>query len=82
MVCLRGKDHPGGPHHKHQAAAGPRVGEGASEQKQAELEAVSKALADLEGQFLQHLDLLKRGVLSEAEFTKANEVAKSQSTAL
>ncbi len=32
-----------------------------SEQKAAELEGVSRALADLEGQFLQHLDLLKRG---------------------
>ncbi len=36
----------------------------------------------LDGQFLHHLDLLKRGVLSEAEFSKANEVARSQSTAL
>ncbi len=42
----------------------------------------ARALADLEGQFLQHLDLLKRGVLYEAEFSKANEVARSQSTAL
>ncbi len=47
-----------------------------------ELAGVSRALADLEGQFLQHLDLLKRGVLSETEFSKANEVARSQSTAL
>ena len=39
-------------------------------------------MTDLEGQFLQHLDLLKRGVLNEAEFSKANEVARSQSTAL
>ncbi len=31
---------------------------------------------------IQHLDLLKRGVLSEAEFGKANEVARNQSTAL
>jgi site-specific DNA recombinase len=52
------------------------------EQKDAELGGVSRALADLEGQFLQHLDLLKRGVLSEDEFVKANEVARSQSTAL
>ena len=52
------------------------------EQKELELAGVSRALADLEGQFLQHLDLLKRGVLSEAEFSKANEVARSQSTAL
>ena len=43
---------------------------------------VTRALADLEGQFLQHLDLLKRGVLSEAEFSKANEVGRSQSVAL
>ncbi len=52
------------------------------EQKEAELAGVSRALGDLEGQFLQHLDLLKRGVLSETEFSKANEVARSQSTAL
>ena len=51
------------------------------EQKEAELEGVVKALADLEGQFIKHLDLLKRGILSESEFTKANEVARSQSTA-
>ena len=44
------------------------------EQKEAELEGVIRALADLEGQFIKHLDLLKRGVLSEAEFTKANVV--------
>lgn len=43
----------------------------------AELAGVSRALGDLEGQFLQHLDLLKRGVLSETEFSKANEVARS-----
>ena len=42
----------------------------------------SRILIDLEGQFLQHLDLLKRGVLSETEFSKANEVTRSQSTAL
>ncbi len=53
-----------------------------TEQKESELAGVSRALSDLEGQFLQHLDLLKRGVLSEVEFTKANEVARSQSTAL
>ena len=52
------------------------------EQKESELAGVSKALTDLEGQFLQHLDLLKRSVLSEAEFTKANEVARSQSAGL
>ena len=52
------------------------------EQKESELAGLSRALTDLEGQFLQHLDLLKRNVLSEAEFTKANEVARSQSTAL
>ena len=42
----------------------------------------SRVLAGLEGQFLQHLDLLKRDVLSETEFSMANEVARSQSTAL
>ena len=52
------------------------------EQKETELAGVVRALADLEGQFLQDLDLLKRGVLSEAEFAKAYEVAKSQNMAL
>ena len=52
------------------------------EQKEAELAGVSKALTDLEGQFLRHLDLLKRDVLSETKFSKANEVARSQTTAL
>ena len=52
------------------------------EQKEAELAGVTRALSDLEGQFLKHLDLLKRGVLSEAEFSKANEVARSQSVGL
>ncbi len=42
------------------------------EQKEVELAGVSRALGDLEGQFLQHLDLLKRGVLSEVELIKAN----------
>ena len=52
------------------------------EEKESELAGASKALADLESQILQHLALLKRVVLSEAEFSKANEVAPSQSTAL
>ena len=53
-----------------------------AERKEAELEVVSRALADLEGQFLQNLDLLKRSVLSEDEFVKANEVLRCQGTAL
>ena len=42
------------------------------EQKEAELVGVSRALDDRDGQFLQHLDLLKRGVLNEVGFIKAN----------
>ena len=42
------------------------------EQKEAELVGVPRALDDLEGQFLHHLDLLKRGVLNEVVFLKAN----------
>ena len=64
-----------------ETASGPRSGQG-NETEGVELAGVSRALTDLEGQFLQHLDLLKRDVLSETEFRKANEVARTQSTAL
>jgi hypothetical protein len=40
---------------------------------------VDKRLADLEAQFLTQLDgLLKRKVLTETEFAKANEIARLQ----
>jgi site-specific DNA recombinase len=43
--------------------------------RERELKEVQKALTELEHQFLQHLDLLKRGIISEPEFVKANESA-------
>ena len=48
----------------------------------AELAGLVQALADLEAALLKQLDRLKRGVLSEPEFTKANKAARSQTTAL
>lgn len=54
-----------------------------TEKYEVELRGVEKRLADLESQFLTQLDsLLKRKVLSEQEFIKANEVARSQKAEL
>lgn len=50
--------------------------------REAELVGVEHSLNKLEGQFLQHLDLLQRGVINEPEFVKANEAARSQVAAL
>ena len=47
-----------------------------------ELKRVRRGLSELESQFLKHLDLLKREVLTEEEFTKANEVIRTQKTTL
>ncbi len=52
------------------------------EQKETELKEVTKSLADLEGQFLKHLDLIKRDILNEEEFIKANESIRSQKEAV
>jgi hypothetical protein len=52
------------------------------EDRERELKEVQKASSELEHQFLQHLDLLKRGIISESEFVKANEAARSQVGAL
>ena len=52
------------------------------EQKEKELKEVTKSLADLDGQFLKHLDLIKRGILNEEEFVKANESIRSQKQAV
>jgi hypothetical protein len=50
-----------------------------TEKYEVELKRVEKRLADLDIQFLMQLDgLLKRKVLNEHEFAKANEVARSQ----
>ena len=52
-------------------------------QREAELHDVGKRLADLEAQFLHRLDdLLKRGILTEQEFARANESARMQLSSL
>jgi ribonucleotide reductase beta subunit family protein with ferritin-like domain len=49
-----------------------------TERYEVELKSVDKRFANLEAQFLTQLDsLLKREVLTEVEFAKANEVARS-----
>ena len=50
--------------------------------KETELRRVDRGLAELESQFLKHLDLLKRGILNDQEFQKANESLRSQRDAL
>ena len=50
--------------------------------KESELAGVEQDLSKVEGQFLQRLDLLQRGVISEPEFVKANEAARSQVSSL
>ena len=47
-------------------------------QRQAELDEVLAGISELESQFSRHLDLLKREVLNEGEFVKANEGIRSQ----
>ena len=52
-------------------------------QREVELRDVEKRLADLEAQFLHRLDdLLKRGILTEQEFARANESARMQLSSL
>lgn len=51
------------------------------ERREAELRDVEKRLADSDSQFLQHLDLLKRGLLNEQEFKRANEAARKKTKA-
>ena len=50
--------------------------------KEAELKAVDRGLSDIETQFTQHLNFLKRDVLSEDEFIKANEDLRTQKAEL
>ena len=53
------------------------------ERCEAELRDVEKRLVDLEAQFLQRLDdLLKRRILTEQEFGRANEAAREQAKGL
>jgi chromosome segregation ATPase len=50
-----------------------------TEKYEVELKSVEKRLVELESQFLTQLDgLLKRKVLTEQEFTKANEKARNE----
>lgn len=54
-----------------------------TEKYEVELKSVEKRLTELESQFLTHLDgLLKRKVLTEQEFARANEIARNQKTDL
>jgi hypothetical protein len=53
------------------------------EQYEAELKGIEKRLADLDDQFLHQLyDLLRRKVLTEQEFARANEAARNQKAEL
>ena len=52
------------------------------ENKEVEFREVTRSLSDLEGQFLKHLDLIKRGILNEEEFIKANESIRSRKEAV
>ena len=49
-----------------------------TEKYEVELKRIDKRLAELDSQFLHQLGLLNRKVLNEQEFTRANEVARSQ----
>ncbi len=54
-----------------------------TEKYEVELKQIDKRLADLDAQFLSQLDgLLKRKVINEQEFTKANTAARSQKAEL
>ena len=48
----------------------------------AELKSVERCLAEVEADFAKNLELLKRDVLDEAEFRKANEARRDERTRL
>jgi len=50
--------------------------------RESELKDVEAGLADLDAQFTQNLGFLRRGVLNEQEFVKANNMARDQMSAL
>lgn len=50
--------------------------------KSKELEETEKGQKDIDAQFLSHMDMLKRKVINEEEFAKANEAIRGQKTAL
>jgi hypothetical protein len=49
--------------------------------KRSELKDIEASLEDLETQFTQNLGFLRRGVLNEQEFVKANNMARDQQSA-
>ena len=50
--------------------------------RESELKDIESALADLDLQFTQNLGFMRRGVLNEQEFVKANKLAREQVSAL
>lgn len=50
--------------------------------REAELKAVERGLARIDAQFGQNLDYLRRGILNEPEFVKANNMARGQAAGL
>ena len=50
--------------------------------RETELKDIELALADLDSQFTQNLGYMRRGVLNEQEFVKANNLAREQVSAL
>ena len=50
--------------------------------RETELKDIELALADLDSQFTQNLGFMRRGVLNEQEFVKANNLAREQVSAL
>ena len=49
--------------------------------RESELKDVETGLAELDAQFTQNLGFLRRGVLNEQEFVKANNMARDQQSA-
>ena len=50
--------------------------------RESELKAVETGLTELDAQFTQNLGFLRRGILNETEFVKANDIVRHQASAL
>ena len=50
--------------------------------RESELKAVESGLTELDAQFTQNLGFLRRGILNETEFVKANDIVRHQASAL
>ena len=50
--------------------------------RESELKAVETGLTELDSQFTQNLGFLRRGILNETEFMKANDMVRDQASAL